>query len=126
MPLDTEREERGRRAYYAGDAAESGVERHYKERGLTAIARRWRGRGGEIDLIFGNGSERIFVEVKKSSTFARAADRISPKQSRRLLAAAQEYLANEPCGLLTDARFDVALVNCSGEVRVLENALTTG
>lgn len=117
---------RGRTSYYAGLAAEEAVMQMYCSKGLDLVAKRWRGKGGEIDLVFGSGAARIFVEVKKSKTFAAAAIRVGPTQSRRLFAAAEEFLSKEPAGLLTDSRFDVALVDQAGRIEVLENALVTG
>jgi putative endonuclease len=40
----------------------------------------------------------------------------------RIYAAAAEFLAGEPNGALTPARFDVALVDGFGRIEVLENA----
>ncbi len=41
---------------------------------------------------------------------------------RRICASAEEYLGTQPRGQLTDVRFDVALVDGQGVVRVIENA----
>jgi len=67
-----------------------------------------------------------FVEVKQSSDFDRAARRVSPRHMKRLYARAEEYLAQMPNGSLTDVRFDVALVNGLGAVRIIENAVGQG
>lgn len=123
--MSAPRSAKGKTAYYAGVAAEEAVARAYSQRGHRLVAKRWRGKSGEIDLIFGSGPVRIFVEVKKSKSFAAAAVRVSPQQQARIFSAAQEFLAKEPLGLLTESRFDVALVNASGEIDVLENALAT-
>ena len=122
MNVLTEKAERGRTAYHAGLAAEGRIERAYLDRGATVTHRRWRGRGGEIDLILHDGEEVVFVEVKKSRSFAAAAERIRPGQMQRIHASAEEYLGREPLGQLTPSRFDVALVNGQGEYRILENA----
>ena len=45
---------------------------------------------------------------------------------KRLYASAEEYLGQMPDGSLTDVRFDVALVNGRGEVRIIENAFGHG
>lgn len=113
----------GARSHHAGQAAEGSAARHYLQRGLQPVARRWRGVAGEIDLILRDGSELVFVEVKQSRSFAQAAVRLGPRQVARLLQAAAEFLAGQPSGLDTAMRFDVALVNAMGEVEVLENAL---
>lgn len=109
----------------AGRAAEDAVARHYAGLGYAVAARRWRGRGGEIDLILRRGGALVFVEVKASRDAARAAERLGARQIGRICAAAAEYLAGEPAGLDTDCRFDVALMGAGGRIDVLENAFGT-
>ena len=109
-------------SYRAGLAAEDQVARVYDLSGRRIAARRWRGTAGEIDLIARDGAEVIFIEVKKSDSHARAAERLSPRQMARIYASASEFLAGEPLGQLTEARFDVALVDAQGRIEILENA----
>ena len=113
---------RGARAYHAGVAAEDQVAQMYERAGRAVCARRWRGSGGEIDLIARNGAEVIFIEVKQSSTHAIAAEHLTLRQMQQIYASAEEFLAGEPKGLLTEVRFDVALVDGQGRIEVLENA----
>ncbi len=40
----------------------------------------------------------------------------------RIYASAEAFLAGEPRGQLTNARFDVALVDASGQFEIIENA----
>jgi putative endonuclease len=114
---------RGEAAHHAGMAAESQVVRHYLRAGLSILCQRWRGQGGEIDLIARQGDRYVFVEVKASRDLATAASRLSMRQSRRLAAAAEEFLCGVTGGLNNDLRFDVALVDGQGRVAILENAL---
>jgi putative endonuclease len=116
----------GQVSYYAGLAAEDIVARDYTGRSHHVAARRWRGQSGEIDLILRDGQTVVFVEVKKSKTFAQAALRIGQRQMDRIYNAAGEFLAGEPRGQLTDVRFDVALVDGRGGVNVIENAFMAG
>ena len=113
----------GKTAYHAGLAAEGQVARHYSARGLDIDARRWRGRGGEIDLVARDGAGFVFVEVKRSRSHARAAERVGAAQIRRLFDAAGEYLSARGLSLNTPIRFDVALVDGAGRIDILENAL---
>lgn len=108
--------------YLSGVAAEGAVERHYESAGQPIAARRWRGAWGEIDLIARDGDTVVFIEVKKAATHARAAERLGPRQVRRIWAAATEFLEGEPKGTLTDVRFDVALVDSLGRIEIRENA----
>lgn len=112
----------GSRNYHAGFAAEEAVASDYGHRRHRVAARRWRGQGGEVDLILRDGDTVVFVEVKKSRSFARAATRLGRRQMDRLCAAASEFIAQEPMGQLTDVRFDLAMVNGVGAVKVIENA----
>lgn len=114
---------RGRTAYLAGLAAEAAVERLYAGRGCAIVARRWRGSRGEIDLVARDGGTLVFVEVKAAGSRDRAAEALSPAQVARLFGAAAEYLAREPAGQDTPARFDVALVDGQGRIEILPNAL---
>ncbi len=112
----------GARSYHAGLAAEAMVEQHYARSGRPVCARRWRGSAGEIDLIARNGREVIFIEVKQSKTHARAAEHLSQRQMARIYGAASEFIGGEPDGQRTLVRFDVALVDATGRIEVLENA----
>jgi len=109
-------------AYHAGMSAEQQVASDYERRGLTIARRRWRSAAGEVDLIARDGAALIFVEVKKSKNFARAAERVSARQQQRIYASAACFLASEPAGADTEARFDVALVDEIGAVQIVENA----
>ena len=114
----------GTTSHHAGLAAEESVARHYGRLGRPVLARRWRGRGGEIDVIARDGEETVFVEVKRSDTHAAAALRLGERQARRLFDCAGEYMGTLPSGLLSPVRFDVALVDAAGRVAVIENALS--
>jgi len=109
-------------SYHAGLSAEDQVLAEYVRRGHAEQARRWRGAGGEIDLIVKDDDGLIFVEVKKSRDFARAAERLSLRQMHRIHASASEYLGRMPRGQDTPCRFDVALVDGSGAIEIIENA----
>ncbi|MGB1207805.1 MAG: YraN family protein [Paracoccaceae bacterium] len=114
--------QQGRSNYYAGRAAEEAVARWYCGQGGVLCETRWRGQGGEIDLIVRDGDTVVFVEVKKSRDFDRAAQALSQRQMGRIAMAAGEFLDTQPAGSLTPARFDVALVDDLGRIEVLENA----
>lgn len=113
----------GALAYHAGLAAEDSVIAQYLRRGMELVAQRWRGRAGEIDIILRDGADLVFVEVKKSRSFDRALERLGDRQIARIFDTAAEFMASQPLGLNTPTRFDVALVDSSGQVRIVENAL---
>jgi putative endonuclease len=90
-----------------GRSAESRAERHLKAQGLTLVARNWRCRFGEIDLVMRDGGTLVFVEVRlrSHSGYGGAAASVTASKQRKLLAAAKLYLASLPT--LPPCRFDV-------------------
>jgi len=109
-------------SYHAGLAAEGRIAQDYERRGFSIARQRWRGTAGEIDLIMRDGDGLVFIEVKQSGSFERAALRVSAAQMRRITCCAEEFLGTQPDGSLTNVRFDVALVNGYGETQIIENA----
>jgi len=65
------------------------------QRGLTIVERNWRRRFGEVDLIARDGDTLVFVEVRlrRRSDYGDAAASITPAKQKRLIKAAQLYLA---------------------------------
>ena len=112
----------GQTNYLSGLGAEDSVARYYNERGCPVIGQRYRGKRGEIDLIVQDGDAVVFVEVKKARSHAAAAVRVTQAKMARLWGAAEEYLGGLTSGLLTECRFDVALVDGQGQVDIRENA----
>ena len=111
------RANRGAVADAAGRQAEASVARHYEMAGYAILERRWRGAAGEIDLIVRDGETIVFVEVKCSTSFATAAQRLCRRQMDRICLAACEF-----CGMSSMMRFDAALVDRTGRIEVIENA----
>lgn len=126
MAAQSDRQHRGRTAFHAGISAENRIAQDYERRGFAVARRRWRGAGGEIDLILRDGSGLVFVEVKQSRSLSRAAESLSHKQMQRIYASAEEFMGSEPLGSLTEARFDVALVDGQGDMQIIENAFGHG
>lgn len=116
------RRDRGQRAHLSGLAAEDIAVRGYAARGAQVLTRRWRGTGGEIDLVLWHADSYVFCEVKKAATFDRALQRVSPGQVRRIVTAASEYLGQTPEGQLAPVRMDLALVDETGDLRIVEDA----
>ena len=59
----------GKIAYLAGANAENQVAADYARRGHRLAARRWRGKAGEIDLIFSDGAESFSLKLKRHTIF---------------------------------------------------------
>jgi putative endonuclease len=95
-------------------------------RGYEIIARRYRQRNGEIDIIAKDGQTWVFVEVKARDTreFGDAAEAVTPFKRRRIAQLARDYVAlhrlsNCPC------RFDVVSIHFDAgrpSIEVYQNA----
>jgi len=97
--------------------------RHYLEaQGLRLLDRNYRSRRGEIDLIMRDGDCLVFVEVRyrKSSAYGSPAETVTYGKRRRITAAAQQYLQQNPSRL--DCRFDILGLGAAGQVEWLKNA----
>ena len=123
MPAKTGRQRRGRVAYLSGLAAEDSVEREYLARGYRCVAKRWRGKGGEIDLVFRLSRQLVFVEVKAGRSHDAAMARITHRQAARIAQSAEAFLGTQAAGSVTDMRIDGGLVDRTGRVSILENAV---
>jgi putative endonuclease len=97
-------------AFRFGLSAESRAAAFLIAKGYRIVARRFRTPVGEIDLVARRGGVLVFVEVKARETFDAAAEAIGKRQQRRIVAAAQSWLAAHPDDVVRDMRFDVVLV----------------
>jgi len=79
-------------------------------RGYAILARRYRRRGGELDIVARDGPTIVFVEVKARERLDDAAEAVILRQQRRIIAAAEAWLAAHPEDANRDIRFDVVLV----------------
>jgi putative endonuclease len=99
------------RAQASGAAAEEQAARFLERQGLTIVARNFRTRLGEIDLVAREGATLVFVEVRMRSSdgFGGAAGSIGARKQARIVAAARQFLARirrePPC------RFDVVTLD---------------
>ena len=91
--------------------------------GLREISRNFRVRGGEIDLIFRDGKVLVFVEVRQRSNrvFGGAAASITAEKQRRIILAAQHYLAAQR-QTETPCRFDCVLIDGETPLEWLRDA----
>jgi putative endonuclease len=94
--------------------------------GWAVLARRARTGAGELDLIAERDGLLAFVEVKARATLAEAAFALGPVQRRRLVAAAEAWLALNPGHGDAGMRFDVVLVDEAGRVRRIADAFRPG
>jgi putative endonuclease len=94
----------------------------YEGHGYRVVARNWRCREGELDLVVQRGRELVFVEVKArtSDRFGLPAEAVTVRKQQRLRGLAVRFLA-EAGGGASSLRFDVVAI-LGGRVQVIEAA----
>ena len=102
-----------------GRWGESVAAHHLEAKGYKIIARNWRCASGEIDLIAQAGQELVFVEVKtrRGRAMGTPEEGLTSKKSQKLLALAQQYLADED--LDVDWRVDLVAVELDGSGKLV-------
>ena len=106
-----------------GGDAENLAAAFLQRAGLTLVARNFRCRLGEIDLIARDGKTLVFVEVRMRSSdrFGGAAASITAAKRKKLLRTARYYLAG--VARPPACRFDALLVNgVDNSIEWLKNA----
>lgn len=106
----------------AGAAIEAAAAEWLHARGLICVERNFRCRGGEIDLIMRDGRTLVFVEVRlrNHDNFGSAAESVTAAKQRRVIHAAQYYLATHKTAADSACRFDVLAAKHEGESVVWE------
>jgi putative endonuclease len=101
-----------------GAAAEAMAAEFLVARGLAILARNYRCRSGEIDLIARDRDTLVFVEVRlrSSAAFGGAAASITAAKRRRIARAARHYLAT--LGREPPCRFDAILFDAPDAQRI--------
>jgi putative endonuclease len=98
-----------------GDAGEEAVARWYERAGFAVLARNWRVREGELDLIARRGDTIVFCEVKtrRGDAFGQPFEAVTARKQARIRGLAMQWLAaaDEHADVL---RFDVASVRPDG------------
>lgn len=95
----------------------------YEAHGYEVLARNWRRREGEIDLVLRQGSIYVFAEVKTRTTdaFGVPAEAVNRDKQARLHRLAARWLREDSPGPALDIRFDVVSI-LGGQIEVLEGA----
>lgn len=97
---------------------------------MVFVEANWRCAVGEIDLVFRHGHELVFVEVKtrRGRLAGTAAEAVSTGKGRKLLRAAEAYMAAHPEVADVIWRIDIAALQLDSAGRVeslevIENAV---
>jgi len=97
------------KAYRSGLFAETIVALLLRLKGHRIVAQRYKTPVGEIDLVALKGKRLAFIEVKRRKTAEDAAWTLPTRQRRRIVRAAQYWLAGHPDFAGHDIAFDVVL-----------------
>lgn len=92
---------------------EAAVGEFLQGRGLTIIARGYRCRLGELDLVCSDDATLVIVEVKarSSRTLVNAKESVGRGKQRRLVQATRHFLMRHPRYFDRRLRFDVVAVD---------------
>ncbi len=92
-----------------GAKAEDRALAYLQSHGLALLARNYRCRGGELDLVMEAAGMLVFVEVRyrASADFGTPEETITASKQKRLLLAARIYLLHHPRHAARPMRFDV-------------------
>jgi putative endonuclease len=78
--------------------------------GYRVLARRYKTKVGEIDLIVRRGRIVAFIEVKRRNDLATGLEAVTPASRTRIRRAAELYLARNPHLAEHGLRFDIIVV----------------
>lgn len=109
-----------------GREGEEAALQHYLARGYQLVARNWRCRLGELDLVVARGGTLVFCEVKcrRGVRFGPPFEAVHWAKQRKLREVAGAFLSAFR-GRVGDVRFDVASVTVQRartEVHLFEDA----
>ncbi len=91
--------------------------------GYRIIARNYRCRMGEIDLVAREGKYLVFAEVKeRSSSFCGyGSESVDRRKQERILRTARYYMMKKRVDQFMPVRFDVVAID-RGNIRLIRNA----
>ncbi|TCJ16961.1 YraN family protein [Rubrobacter taiwanensis] len=105
----------------AGRAGEEIAARYLARAGYELVARNYRTRFGEVDLIVRRGALLVFVEVKlrRGLGFGEPVESVTARKRRKIRRVAEHYLVREGAEF-EELRFDVVgvLAGRDGRIRV--------
>jgi putative endonuclease len=106
-----------------GASGEQAAADWYVRKGYQVVARNWRCRDGELDLVLRRGRTVVFCEVKSrtSAAFGAPVEAVTRTKQTRLRRLAARWLEEHPRVRAAQIRFDVASV-LAGRIEVLEGA----
>lgn len=111
----------GKIAYHRGIRAENLAATYFKKEGWDILQRRFQCPAGEIDLIIFKEEWLIFVEVKVRRNIDDALHSLNHRQKKRLIEAAEFFIATYNVKKFDKIRFDVIAINLKNQIEHIKN-----
>lgn len=114
----------GRKTGALGRQAEDAAYRYLLDRGLRPVARNFRRRGGEIDIVMLDGDSLVFIEVRyrRNASFTPPALTVDAQKQRKLVRTAALFAAMHRSLSRCVMRFDVVAIERGNRVRWVRDA----
>ncbi|WP_417431258.1 YraN family protein [Kiloniella sp.] len=100
-------------SYTTGRYAETIAAMYLRCKGYQILARNYKTKVGEIDLIAKKRSLICFLEIKKRKSVETASQAIHQKQQKRIIRTAEYFLKHNPFYQNFDKRFDAILIGAT-------------
>ena len=95
----------------AGRSAELIALWYLRLKGYRLLVHRYKSPVGEVDLIMRKGGTTAFIEVKSRATIDGAVISVTPRQSRRIAAAARSFMGRDRKAHAQFCRFDIVAIS---------------
>lgn len=114
------------KAFHKGLRAEDQAADHFTSLGFEVVAKRYKTKSGEIDLIVQRETLVIFVEVKARASVNEGLESIMARAQRRIASAATQWMADTDHAIIgtVDYRFDVVVITPDHTLTHFENAFS--
>lgn len=109
-----------------GNDGETLAAEHLERLGFTVVARQYRTRFGELDIVACDGATLVFCEVKTRRTPGRCWEALGPRKQQQVRRMAAAYLAAEPGRpRVPEIRFDAigVVIDPRGRLAELEHVI---
>ncbi|MDP3837504.1 MAG: YraN family protein [Methylococcales bacterium] len=105
-----------------GENAEQQAHDFLLKQGLKSVARNFRCKQGELDLIMLDNNTLVIIEVRfrKTDKYGSAAESVTHSKQARIIAATHIYLATQKIN--KPIRFDVVALSGNGKIDWIQNA----
>ena len=110
------------KAFRLGLSAESRAAMLLIAKAYRIVARRWKTPFGEVDIVARRRRALVFVEVKAREDIDEAMAAVTERGKRRIVGAAEFWLARHPDDVKAEIRFDVIVVAPGKMPRHIANA----